>query len=541
MWAKTNNVGGGFKMIVYYTTDGSVPEGCGGVGLGTTKAASFSYHHNASDGGNWWTGSISPETVRPIDLQDRRVSRHGWSESHVAPSVFPGGATQVAQKVNMLTKFQITNFNADTGPVYPDNDYGVSQTGLSQGFHVLRLRSFLNRSNPTRASIYDTVTQTFYYDTQLPQGQIAFPASDGTAITSQQYGVVVRTDQSVSEVDYEILDGDPTNDDSALGVANGNNAWVKASQFTANPTIQSPYPNEWRFSYVNVPSSGTAQIMVRLKKLTSSASDNTLSDTATTRRWCAMFSTSAPAVQLFVAFPQADDQVVGANYVMKAWFSKTLANGVSNQTLLGRFLITIASSASGSNANPVAQPSANYSLDAFNVGTNGQYDELAFPLPLLYNGDPSFVFTITVTYNNPGTPLLTTTRKLVKAAAWWRPSRITFSRRRNFPIPNGNAFQIILPQTPNPTAAQRSTPIVVQTDTSAQSVAINFISGPAVSPSDIVLSGTTANGSSMNWNFTWNNEYCPKAPTHFTFAVRDGRRARWRRFPSATRRSSSSC
>ena len=182
----------------------------------------------------------------------------------------------------------------------------------------------------------------------------------------------------MTEVDYKIVDGDATNDDSAVGVSNGNNAWVKASQFTANPTIQSPYPNEWRFNYVNVPSSGTAQIMVRLKKLTSS-SDNSLSDAAghyTTL--VRTVNTNAPAVQMFVAFPQTDAQVVGANYVMKVWFSKTLANGVNNQTLLSRFLITIASSESGSPENPVAQPSANYSISGTNVGPGGQYDELAY-------------------------------------------------------------------------------------------------------------------------------------------------------------------
>ena len=177
-WCKTNNVGGGYNMYIYYTTDGTFPEGAGGTGLGTTKVVQAHYHHNASDGNNWWTGSIIPKPSGTLNykigcFRDTDPANPG----NVTPSLFPSGASQVAQKVTMMTTFQITNFNADTALVYPHNDYGVTQTGLSQGFHVLRLRPLLNRSG--RAAIYDTVTQTFYYDTQLPQGQIAFPANDG--------------------------------------------------------------------------------------------------------------------------------------------------------------------------------------------------------------------------------------------------------------------------------------------------------------------------------------------------------------------------
>ena len=34
LWAQTNSVGAGFNMFIYYTTDGSFPEGAGGVGVG---------------------------------------------------------------------------------------------------------------------------------------------------------------------------------------------------------------------------------------------------------------------------------------------------------------------------------------------------------------------------------------------------------------------------------------------------------------------------------------------------------------------------
>ncbi len=118
----------------------------------------------------------------------------------------------VAQKKKMLTTFQIPHFNGTTALIYPHDDYGSTQTGLSEGFHVLRARAFLKRDssgvgNGLRSSIYNTFVQTFYYDAQSPQGEIKFPAENET-IGGSRYGVVVRTDPSVTEVWYHIDDGD---------------------------------------------------------------------------------------------------------------------------------------------------------------------------------------------------------------------------------------------------------------------------------------------------------------------------------------------
>ncbi len=497
IWAKTNAVGSGFRMYAYYTSDGSFPEGAGGAGIGTTQAAALFYHHNAADGGNWWTGTISPKPGGKLTYK-LGVFRD-QDGANPAASVFPSGPSQVAQKVDMMTTFQITGFNGNTALVHPHNDYAAPQTGLSQGFHVLRTRQFLKRQG--RSSIYNTTTQTFYYDTQLPQGDVAYPNNQDT-IGSQQYGVVVRTDQSVTEVDYQIVDSDPNNDDSKSGIANGNNAWVKAASFTANPTIQSQYPNEWRFNYVNVPSNGTATISVRLKKL-SSSSNNALSDaaghfTTVTRT----VNTSAPPVQLFIEYPSADGATVGPGYVMKVWFSNTLAAGLSQQALLSRFLITVASSESGNPENPVALSSSTYTIDNTSVGPNGQFEELAVPLPNLYNGQPGFQHTITATYSSPGKPTLSATRLATALPVVTIADNILTPPEVDA---NGNAYLTILPDVANPTPAQRSTTIIVQTDAAAQSVAIQFTSGPAVSPSDVVLTGSTSNGNSKNWSFMWGN------------------------------------
>ncbi|MEX1111797.1 MAG: hypothetical protein WEB31_08355, partial [Chthoniobacterales bacterium] len=57
IWAKSNSVGAGFKAFVYYTVDGTFPEGAGGIGRGTTKVAELNYRHKQS-ADDWW-GSVS--------------------------------------------------------------------------------------------------------------------------------------------------------------------------------------------------------------------------------------------------------------------------------------------------------------------------------------------------------------------------------------------------------------------------------------------------------------------------------------------------
>jgi hypothetical protein len=511
VYAKTNSVGAGFRMFFYYTNDGSNPEGADGVGLGTTQVAQMNYQApNTTDGNNWWGQASIP---RPAGTIKYKIGIFKTGQS----SQFPGAAADVFRKKKMLTTFQVTNFNATAAQVYPHNDYGTPQTGLSEGFHVIRARTFLKRDgtsggNGLRSSIYNTFTQVFYYDAQPPQGQIAFPANDGDSVGGQQYGVVVRTDPSVTEVWYKIVDSDPNNDDTVTMLPNGNGAWVKATQLTANPTINSQYPNEWRFNYVNIPASGTAQIYVRLRELSSadstqftatpsSADDQAKHYTTLTRN----VNTNGPPNRVFVAFPNTDGQVVDNNYILKVQFSHSLGNGLTQQQVINNFLITISSSESGSAENPVVQPRSAYSIDAYNVNgasdPNQQLDELAYQLPNLYNGQPDFLHTITVTYTEPSLEVLTTAR-LVKA----KPVTVIQDNILSPPEfdADGNVYRIVLPDVASPTAAQRTVPITVQTDSNATNVAITFSLG-TVSPSDITLTGTSTNGSNTVWNFNWTN------------------------------------
>ena len=184
-----------------------------------------------------------------------------------------------------------------------------------------RSRAFLKRDssgvgNGLRSSIYNTFVQPFYYDAQSPQGEIKFPIQN-ESIGGSRYGVVVRTDPSVTEVWYHIDDSDATNDDITTHTQGGNGAgfepftdsnangtwdagepftdlngdgiwnnniaqtWVKATEVTPNAAVTSVYPREWRFDYTNIPSSGAGSIKVRLRELSSSQyKDFNLSDAA---------------------------------------------------------------------------------------------------------------------------------------------------------------------------------------------------------------------------------------------------------------------
>ncbi len=539
VYAKTNSVGAGFRMFFYYTSDGTNPEGAGGVGLGTTKVAEMSYQApNTSDGNNWWTQTT---ITRPPGTIKYKIGIFKTGQ----PSQFPGGATEVGRKKKMLTTFQIPHLNATTTLVYPHNDYGTTQTGLTEGFHVLRARAFLKRDNSQvgnglRSSIYNTFTQSFYYDSLPPLGEIKFPAENDT-IGGSRYGVVVRTDPSVTEVWYHIDDDvAATNDDistrtqSGNGVgfepftdSNGNGTWdagepfqdlngngvwdtniattwVKATEVTANPAVPSLYPREWRFDYTNIPGSGAAHISVRLRELSSAAyKDFNLSDSAGHYTTLVRNVTAAgPNTRMFVAFPANDGDLVDSNYVMKVWFSKSLATGITTQDLINRLLIKLASSESGSSANGVPQSRSAYHI---NYNVTNDYHELSFQLPNLYNDNPDFLHTIDVTYTNPGNPTLEAFR-LVKA----RPIPVI---RDIIVTPpevdsDGKAYVIVLPDVAAPTAAQRAVPIRVETDLNATNVGITFSLGTGnitLNPSTLDTPNPSTNGSSKFWNFTWNN------------------------------------
>jgi len=318
---------------IYYTTDGSNPEGDFGMGKGTTQVAQANWvnHDSIQNNIDWWEGVI------PAQLSGTQV--------RYKIGLFNGGSLFAGQNIQSiadsepsgskyfgLNEAAITNFNPTTAVIWTHNDLNPSNTttGLQAGFHIVRGRVFLNR--PGESSAYNTFSQTFYYDAALPGGVIAGPAADGYTITNQTFVITNRSDSTATEVDVNIQDSNPNNDDIVTGQANGNGndgsgnpIFVPATLVTPNTALSSLYTNysqEFHFTYVNVPTSGAATITLRIKEVTSSLFTNRF--TTLTRT----VNTAAPSQVVEISNPSTDGSIItmgqGSSFPIQACFTGTL-------------------------------------------------------------------------------------------------------------------------------------------------------------------------------------------------------------------------
>ncbi len=533
IWAKPNGVGAGFKMYIYHTSDGSNPEGAAGVGTGKTSVVEMAYSHDES-GNDWWMSASVPKPSNGLELKYKiGISKEG------APSWFPSDQGAYDKLRSMTTVFETKSFDATAVEFFPHNDYAKAQdaskdysewdwdmqTGLDEGFHIVSARAFLSRLG--KAPIYNTYKQTFYYDAKRPGGEIVFPNQNDT-LDQQSYGAVVRTDRSVTEVWYQIVDSEMGNDDSVTRAINGNGggfepftdanrdgirqtsetfedlngngiwdgmltqSWAKATAVQNGGNISEAYPVEWRFDYRNIPASGNAQIKVRLKEVSSSSAQDLSDEVGHYTTLTKSVNTAGPVIRLFVAFPQSDGEVVSEGYVLKAYFSKSLGDGVSDQDLINEFLLKIGSTDSGSNKDAVAQERAHYSIVR---NETNDYHALAFSLPNLYNGDPNFEHFIEITHTRGSNVLLA--NRTVKAAISERPY-IAITEPAAVGA-DGGPYEVVLPAVPDPTSEQRSTSIEVETD--VRVVELNVIAETGGGTITLVSEETI--GTKKIWIFNW--------------------------------------
>jgi len=520
IWGKVNGVGAGYTMVCYYTADGTNPEGAGGSGTGTTQTAVMGFIHN-QDTDDWWNSTTIPKPVSGVFRYKLGIYKTG------AASVFPSGAGQVARKLNMMTRFAIEGFNGNTVSHRPHNDYGVTETGLKEGMHVIRGRAFLNR--PGQASIYNTFFQPFYLDQERPQGEVKFPA-ENDSVGGRSYGAVVRTDSNVSEVWFCIVDAQPENDDTALAavsstaVKNGNGAgrWVKASEVVPTAAITSVYPKEWRFDYINIPGgNANAQIHVRLVEASSDTASTvagsvTISSADDIAHHYTTLSrnvrTNGPDQRIFIAYPGGDGEVVNAGYVMKALFSKGLADGRTEAQLIEEFLVSIGSHLSGSPDGAIPQSRVGYDIV---YDETADYHALAFTLPNLYNRNPDFLHYLEVKHTRDS--ITSRTSRLVKALPTTDPFlSITTPPELDS---DGKLFEIVLRDLPAPVDPnERQSNIRVSTDTGITHLDIVFETGTGT----VTLNPGFPQNSGLQkiWDFIWSGMSAGK----FTFRA-DGRQS----------------
>jgi hypothetical protein len=315
------------RCVVYYTTDGSNPEGAFGVGAGTTLVVDggFFAEDTVNDTIDWWKATI-PAGVNTNGAQIRY--KVALFKNNIAPISDANAAKRFG-----LTTFAVTNFNPTTTTVWLHNNRNTNDTttGLREGFHIVRARAFLPRDG--KSGVFNTFLQTFYYDAGPPGGAVAFPAMDDSSISNSTYTVVVRTDGSVTGVEFNIQDDEPFNDDELTGQnnANGNTnsvaKFLSATKVTPNAGISANFPNapqEWRFNYALVPSSGTATISVRLREATTELFPDRV--TTLTRT----VNTFAPQAVMQINSPALEGDIITlsatASNLMQACFSTGLTN-----------------------------------------------------------------------------------------------------------------------------------------------------------------------------------------------------------------------
>ncbi len=513
LWAKVNDVGGGYKMFVYYTTDAnSFPEGAGGVGSGNTKVAELSYQAAQSGAGfNWFASAPLPVNFVPgVSRYKIGVYKTG------APSWWPGDAASVAFKKKMLTSFQIANWDPAAAQYHVHADYNSLTTGLREGFHVVRAKAFLNRNPATQSSLYQTFTQTFYYDAETPQGEVAFPATNGDTVGGSSYEIVIRTDATVEEVWFNIADSEGDNNDSVTRQPNGNGdgfepfvdanqngvrdtnevftdldadgnydatvpvAWARATQVTANPAVVSNQPKEWRLRYANIPASGAGTIRVRLLEASSSRDFSRDAMAGHYTEIERTVTTAGPLERINIGYPQNDGDRVDDTYVMKVYFSKALAAGTTTSQLIDRFTLS---------ANGVVQGRAGFAIDYGDYGPGGAYHELAIPLPNLYNDVAEFTHELQVDYRFPAPDGRTLTAvRLVKAAPSTQPF-VNITQPAEL-TPDGMPVEIVLPDGPGPDEIVQT----VRVSTSANVANLVLAGSPAIELLDESFTDANSNG-----------------------------------------------
>ena len=400
VWVKVGYENEISRLFLYYTTDGtSWPEGSMGVGKNGTQVIELSdAAAGAPDGPmvtRWWSGTL-PAMAEGTEL---RYKIGGSRE--VSGPVFPFSENDFSLAERGETLFEVSGFNAETAVHHPHNDYGGLATGLEEGYHVIRTRAFVGRTDGS--SIYRTHTRTFYYDSRRATGRIVFP-KDNDQLGGSGYEGVVTTDASVAEVWFRITDGTAANDGP------GNGSWTPATLQAPSVFLRdSGAAKEWRFAYQNIPASGSAVIEVRLLE-DSSSRDMSLSDEA---GW---FTTLSRTVITGVGRTwnigePAEGAVVSPGDKMRVYFTKDLANGITAQDFLSEVRVLIASSTSGSPAGGVLQPLSSYRLvyDA----TSAEH-AVEFDFPNLFNGDPDFLHHVRVVHLRGGQTLSDTV--LVKMA-----------------------------------------------------------------------------------------------------------------------------
>ena len=531
VWAKTSKEQGA-RAYLYYTTDGvHWPEGGGGVPANpATKAVEGTWKAD-SDTGSWWrfdlpSGSIpSGATLRYkiSAFREMGYGDNGWG------TIWPGNGEAIANKKVMMSLWTIPGLDFTTQSYHKHLDYNSWTTGFEDGYHLLTARLFLNRNDG--APVANTFRQTFYLDRHTPEGFFLYPSEDTPTFGDSDYGMVIKTDNTVDHVWVHITDSDDSNDGVGNGITtNGVVEWapaVQLSPWTREMAQDTATTKIWRFNYSQIPHSGTATIRVRLCEVSSapvedwSTTDPALDDPAALHvtELLKTANTRGPEERFFIDWPDADGTLVEAGWDIRVKYTARMVQGLTDDEIFSKFKVYVNSTNDGSTVRGDLQPASELDMrHEWDWGGDGSgLNTLTFRMPNVYNGIDTWRYALTVDFDNAnanGTYSKSATR-LVRHKGALLPTCIVTTP----PETDSDGVKWVITMEDSTAAATnralRETPIVVLTDAEATRLDIAFLSPtnypaaisatPSLWPTNdcLRLTDVASNGTTMTWTFAW--------------------------------------
>ena len=543
VWAKTSQEKGA-RTFLYYTEDGEHwPEGGGGVPANPyTKAVEGSWKAN-SESGSWWRFDLSGVPADAVLRYKISAFREmGYAENEgVWETVWPGNPDAIEYKKAMMSLWTVGGLDFTKQGYHKHNDYTSWTTGFKDGYHLATARLLLNRNDG--APVANTFRQTFYLDREVPNGEWMYPAADGESVGGNEYGMVVRTDQTVDEVWYHIEDANPFND----GPGNGTNTagvveWAQADRVTAwnkEMAQNTDLPRVWRFTYKGIAAGkSNATVRVRLREVSSAPADewdkasptNDVLSALHVRELTRTVVADGPNYYMYFDWPTQANEMVQAGWNIRLKVCPDFAAGKPGNEAKALFNMTLTHvSKDGKETNTTRVAG---SSDAANFEWKYPNDsELTFAMPNVFTGneEDTFDLAVTGTWDNGGEkPVTVIATNIVRTKGPLLPTCIITTP----PETDSDGAKWIVTMEDSVAAREggrelRETPIVVLTDTETTKLDLAFVSPEGYEASMSVtaaaaraaslstneadwpsndllrLRGFANKGSSMVWTFAW--------------------------------------
>ena len=540
IWAKTPKKDG-ISAFLYYTADGEHwPEGAGGIPANPyTRVAAGRWSHTGKEGNTDWWHFVLPAmkdgTVLRYKIGAARV-QHGEEGSQTPyTTIWPDGPDAITCKKQMMSLWTVPGLDFTTQEYHKHNDYKSWTRGFKDGWHLATARMLLRTDKHPR-EIANTFRQTFYLDLHTPDGYFLYPGAGETDPFNgkSEYGLVVKTDNTVDEVWYHITDHDDDNDGPGNGTTSNGVEWARAAQispWTKEMAQDTEHTKIWRFAYSRIPGGGQkATVRVRLREVSSVPADEW--DKAKPEEGEALEALhvtelkleapeSGPQEKFYILWPAEDGTMVEAGWRVQMRYTSRMASGLTDEQLREHFKVYVNSTSNGSTNKGTAYAMSGLAMtNEWHWEEGNGLNELSFSMPNAYNGIDGWRYALTVEFDNQNDfgEFHKSAQRMVTHKGPLLPKCIvttppeTDSDGAPWTITMEDSVEAAVPTN----RALRETPIIVLTDQEATSLDISFVSptnyaasiaaraGAAFPSNDVLrLIGVETAGTDKVWTFAW--------------------------------------